>query len=76
MNYILVPLVIIFAIMTVISLIRGIAAFLHTTRLDLEGGTEAGITEMQLKQNRMMFARIKYQAAAVAVIALLLVMSH
>ena len=54
-----------------ISLVRGIIAFLQSTKLDLEGGDER-IKEMQLRQNKMMFARIKYQALAIVVVVVLL----
>lgn len=59
-------------VMVVISLVRGIIAFLQSTKLDLEKDEGTGATEMQLRQNKMMFARIKYQALAVIVVALLL----
>lgn len=71
MNTILVIAIVILAIMVVVSLVRGIVAFLQSTKLDLESDGERA-TQMQLTQNRMMFARIKYQAIAVVVIAILL----
>jgi hypothetical protein len=58
--------------MVVFSLVRGIIAFLQTSRTDIEHGGDGNIREMQLMQNRMMFARIKYQALAVIVVAVLL----
>jgi len=63
--------------LTVFSLVRGVIAFLKTTKIDLNapGGGETA-TEMQLMQNRMMMSRIKYQALAVLVVAVLLVMSR
>lgn len=72
MTYILVPIIVVLMIMVVVSLVRGIMAFLKSTRTDLERGDAPGASEMQLLQNRMMFNRIKYQAAAVLVVALLL----
>jgi len=72
MTYLLVPIIVILMIMVVVSLVRGIMAFLKSTRTDLERGDAPGATEMQLLQNKMMFNRIKYQAAAVLVVALLL----
>jgi hypothetical protein len=72
MTYILVPIIVILMIMVVVSLVRGISAFLKSTRTDLERGDAPGASEMQLLQNKMMFNRIKYQAAAVLVVALLL----
>ena len=63
------------AIMVVVSLVRGIIAFLKTSKDDLAtpGG---GATPMQLQQNKMMFARIKYQAAAILVVALLMLFNR
>ena len=75
MKYIAIPLIIILAIMVVVSLVRGIKAFLQSTRMDLDRDPAAGATEMQLKQNKMMFARIKYQALAVIVVAILMAVS-
>lgn len=76
MEYILIPLIVILMIMVVVSLIRGIAAFLQSTKLDLEREEGDGASEMQLRQNKMMFARIKYQALAVVVVALLIMFSR
>lgn len=63
-------------IMVVVSLVRGIIAFLQTTRQDIDAGGDGNIREMQLKQNQMMFARIKYQALAVGVVFILLMISR
>ena len=62
-------------IFVVISLVRGIIAFLKTTKLDLESGQAEQIREMQLLQNRMMMKRVMYQAAAIVVVAIILTMS-
>lgn len=59
--------------MVVFSLIKGIVAFLRTTKVDLENNTGETVTEMQLMQNRAMFARIKYQALAIGVVVLIMV---
>lgn len=58
------------------SLVRGIVAFLQSTKIDLETGEGENVTEMQLLQNRMMFNRIKYQALAIVVVAILLAVSQ
>lgn len=79
MNYILIPLLIVLVVMVVVSLVRGIIAFLNTTKRDLDqrdAQTGTGATEMQLLQNKMMFARIKYQALAIVVVAILLAVSR
>ena len=75
MNTVLVIVIIGLAIMVVVSLVRGIIAFMQSTKLDLESDGDR-VTEMQLKQNRMMFARIKYQALAIVVVAVLLMMNR
>ncbi|MBC2665087.1 HIG1 domain-containing protein [Novosphingobium flavum] len=72
MSYILVPVIVVLMGMVVYSLVRGIIAFLKSTRDDLDRGDAPGASEMQLLQNKMMFNRIKYQAAAVLVVVLLL----
>lgn len=76
MSYILIPVIIVLIAMTAITLVRGIAAFLQSTREDLEQSEGSGPTAMQLKQNQLMFRRIIYQAAAIGVVALLLSMSQ
>lgn len=62
--------------LTVFSLIRGVIAFMKSTKIDLETGGSERATEMQLMQNRMMMNRIKYQALAIVVVAVLLVMAR
>jgi hypothetical protein len=75
MNTFLVVLLILAMIWVVISLVRGIVAFLQSTKLDLESGDER-VKEMQLRQNKMMFARIKYQAIAIVVVTVLLMINN
>ncbi len=50
------------------ALIRGLVTFLRTTEADLKG---EGTSEMHLMQNKMMFARVKYQAIAVILLVIL-----
>jgi hypothetical protein len=76
MNYILIPALIIFMVLVVVSLVRGIIAFLQSTKLDLEADDGARASEMQLRQNKAMFARIKYQALAIVVVALIIMASR
>jgi uncharacterized membrane protein len=75
MNTVLVIVIAGLAIMVVVSLVRGIVAFMQSTKLDLESGGDR-VKEMQLRQNQMMFARIKYQALAIAVVAVLLMLNR
>ena len=72
MAYILVPVLVILCIMVVVSLVRGVVAFLQTTKIDLETGEGETATDMQLAQNKAMFARIKYQALAIVVVSILM----
>jgi len=58
------------------SLIKGTIAFLKTTKIDLETGEGSTATDMQLAQNKAMFARIKYQALAIVVVAIILAVSR
>ncbi len=77
MNTFLVIVIVVFAVLVVVSLVRGIVAFLQSTRLDLESPDDAARAgRMQLQQNRMMFARIKYQALAIVVVAVLLMINR
>lgn len=59
------------AALVVYSLVKGVVAFLKTTRINLESGEGETVTEMQNMQNKAMFARIKYQAAAIAVVVVI-----
>ena len=74
--YFLVPLIIFLVAMTVISLVRGIVAFLKTTEADLKSDPSNGATDMQILQNKMMFNRIKYQGMAVVAVAVLMAVSR
>ncbi|MGY6551001.1 MAG: hypothetical protein ACXIT4_03790 [Erythrobacter sp.] len=72
MLYFLVPLLVILCVLVLVSLVRGIIAFLQTTKIDLETGEGETATDMQLAQNKAMFARIKYQALAIVVVAIIM----
>jgi hypothetical protein len=76
MAYILIPALLILMGLTAYSLIKGIVAFLKTTKIDLETGEGSTATDMQLAQNKAMFARIKYQGLAIVVVAILLAVSR
>ena len=75
MNTFLIILLVILMVLVVVSLIRGIVAFMKSTKIDLESGEQTDATDMQLLQNKMMFARIKYQALAVVVVAIILALA-
>ena len=76
MSYVLIPVLLILMVMVVVSLVKGIAAFMQSTREDLERPESAGPSEMQLKQNKMMYARIMYQGIAIVLVAILLFASR
>ncbi len=77
MNVVLTLLLIAAVIGTVVMLVRGIVAFMQSTKLDLENpDDDARVGEMQAKQNRMMMNRIKFQALAVVIVALLLIINQ
>ena len=72
-NTILGIALIIAMVATVVMLVRGIIAFLRTSAEDLQGG---GVSQSGLKQNKMMRMRIAWQAVAIIIVILLLVMSR
>lgn len=76
MYTVLIIAIAILSIMVVVSLVRGIIAFLKTTKVDLENNTSETVTEMQVMQNKAMFNRIKYQFAAIVVVAILLAVAN
>ena len=71
MTTFLVIVLVILMIMVLVSLVRGIVAFLSSSKADIEAGSPRH-KDLQLMQNKMMFSRIKFQAAAILVVALLL----
>lgn len=77
MNGFLIAIVVILAILVVVSLVRGIIAFLQSTKLDLESpeGEERAI-KMQKQQNKMMMSRIKFQGLAIAVVVILMLVNR
>jgi hypothetical protein len=63
-------------LMVVYSLVRGIIAFLRSYKEDLGRDPSLGPSENQLLQNKMMMARIKWQALAIVVVGVALAMAH
>ena len=74
MNTVLIVILVLAMIGVVVSLVRGIIAFLQSHRADIDAGGERQ-KEMQLQQNRMMMNRIKFQALAIVVVIVLLMMA-
>ncbi len=73
-NALIVILIALFAIGAVVMLVRGIIAFMRTTEEDLRSGA-SGPSQSSLKQNRMMMGRITFQALAILMVALLLLLN-
>lgn len=71
MNAFLIFLVVAAAIAALVSLVRGVIALLKTTEAELTSG-EPGPSASSVKQNKMMMARIMFQALAVLLAAILL----
>ena len=71
MQTFLIIVLVLLMLMVVVSLVRGVIAFLQANKADIEAG---GVRqkELQLKQNRMMTNRIMYQAGAIVIVFLLL----
>ncbi len=69
MQTFLVILLVAALIATVVALVRGIVIFLKTTEADLKG---EGPSNPALRSNKMMQARILFQAVAVIIVVLLL----
>ena len=72
MQTFLVLLLIAAVIATVVALIRGVVTFLRNTEADLNG---TGPSVHSLKSNKMMQARVLFQAVAIMLVVLLLVLA-
>tara|TARA_R110000772_G_scaffold31456_4_gene77639 strand:+ start:187 stop:417 length:231 start_codon:yes stop_codon:yes gene_type:complete len=72
MSYILILLILLAAGAVVFALFRGLIAFANMEPEDVDAD---GVTASHKKQNQMMFARVKYQAIAVVLVALLLLLA-
>ena len=76
MNTVFIIILLAAMIMVVVSLVRGVVAFLKSTKVDLESGQQVDATDMQLKQNKAMMARVKWQAVAIMIIAVMLAVAN
>lgn len=72
MNYILILMIIAAAAAVVYALVRGLIAFANMKPDEVDAD---GITASHKKQNEMMFARVKYQAIAIVLVVILLVLA-
>ncbi|WP_419826327.1 hypothetical protein [Sphingomonas sp.] len=75
MTTILSILVVLFAIGALAALVRGVIVFIRTTDAELRSNT-VGPSQSSLKQNKMMWRRIQFQALAVIGAVLLLMLAH
>jgi hypothetical protein len=73
METFLIILIVLAAIGALVSLIRGIVAFLKTSQADLTG---TGPNTSGLRQNKMMWRRVQFQALAVVLVVLFLMLSR
>ena len=73
MQTFLIILIVLAAIGALVSLVRGIVIFLKTQQADLTG---AGPNVSGLRQNKMMWRRIQFQALAVVLIVLFLLLTR
>jgi hypothetical protein len=69
MIYVLIPVLVVLMGLTLFSLLRGLNAFRQSMDDDVNA---EGVSQLQLRQNKMMWSRIKYQGAAIAVVMILL----
>ena len=72
MSYVLILMIVAAAAAVVYALVRGLIAFANMEPGDVDAD---GITASHKKQNEMMFARVKYQAIAVVLVIILLVLA-
>ena len=72
MTYILILMIVAAAGAVVYALVRGLIAFANMEPGDVDAD---GFTASHKKQNEMMFARLKYQAIAIVLVVLLLVLA-
>jgi hypothetical protein len=75
-KWLLVPIIVILMGYVVVTLVRGIIAFLQASREEIDRGDTDGPSPNQLRQNQLMFARVKYQGLAVLVVIILLAASR
>ncbi len=69
MQTFLIIVIVALVVMVVISLVRGLIAFMRMTEEDLKSD---GVGKSHQMQNKMMFNRIKYQALAVVALVILM----
>ena len=66
-------LIILCALGAVVSIVRGVIAMLQQDHARLN---DAGVSESSLKQNRMMWRRIQFQALAIILVVVLVMLAR
>ncbi len=66
-------LIILAAIGALISVVRGVIVMARTSHADLTG---TGVSQSGLKQNKMMWRRVQFQAIAIVICVVLLLISR
>jgi len=66
-------LIILCALGAVVSIVRGVIAMLQQDHARLN---EEGVSESSLKQNRMMWRRIQFQALAIILVVVLVMLAR
>jgi hypothetical protein len=74
MSTFLVILIVAAMIATVAALVRGIATFLMASTREVHGETGEGPSAASLKSNKMMQMRVMFQALAILLVAVLLLL--
>jgi type VI protein secretion system component VasF len=75
MSTLLIILIVLAMAGTLFALIKGIVAFLQTTEADLKSA-DGGVSRSAERQNKAMFMRVGFQAGAVVLVMLLLLLSR
>lgn len=68
MNIIIILAIVALAVMVLVSLVRGLVSFIQMTEEDLK---TPGVGRSHQMQNKMMFARVKWQAITILLIVIL-----
>ena len=66
-------LIMLCAVGAVVSVVRGVVIMLRTSREDLTG---TGVSQSALRQNKMMWRRVQFQALAVMFVVLFLLVAR
>jgi type VI protein secretion system component VasF len=75
MSTLLIILIVLAMAGTLFALIKGIVAFLQTTEQDLKSA-DGGVSRSAERQNKAMFMRVGFQAGAVVLVMLFLLLSR